>query len=317
MFLRVAALLVAFVLLAGVGRVNASPGDVEQRIADFWKRVDAMRPGDYLTAADVGQWALNVIERDARVRITVADFRAATAGIQGAMDRAGPATAGTRTPPPIGPSVPPIVSGPPVCTPDSWKCYARSDMVAYYSRASKLVSQFFIPPALTGLTSVRGWLYIDTGTTTSTPCIGPAADSLSFFYCPVDEKVYVGLDQLWNLYQRFGEVGPIIALAHEYGHHFQHMVGVPVPQTATETIPHENQADCIAGAWTEYANAQKWLEYPKDLHDATGLLVFIGSLEGPTRTHGTPVERLKSFDRGFIDGLTGCSTFYPATPLLK
>ena len=63
--------------------------DVEQRIGDFWKRIDAMQPGDYLSSADIGQWALNVIDRDAATRITVADFRAATTGMQVAMERAG------------------------------------------------------------------------------------------------------------------------------------------------------------------------------------------------------------------------------------
>lgn len=69
----------------------AEEGDVEERIAQFWQRVDAMQPGDHLSSADLGQWALNVIERDARARLTVADFRATTAAMQAALDRAGPA----------------------------------------------------------------------------------------------------------------------------------------------------------------------------------------------------------------------------------
>ncbi|MGH2379110.1 MAG: endo alpha-1,4 polygalactosaminidase, partial [Candidatus Limnocylindria bacterium] len=64
---------------------------VERRIAEFWKRVDAMQPGDSLSSTDLGQWALNVIERDTTARITVADFRTSTAGMQAAMDRARPA----------------------------------------------------------------------------------------------------------------------------------------------------------------------------------------------------------------------------------
>lgn len=66
-----------------------APGPtVEQRVAEFWKRVDALGPHDHLAAADLGQWALNVIERNARARISVADFRLSTAGMQGAMDHA-------------------------------------------------------------------------------------------------------------------------------------------------------------------------------------------------------------------------------------
>lgn len=88
----IAVLVIVSVLSAGVGRLSVA-GDVEQRIADFWKRVDALGPGDHLSAGDVGQWALNVIERDSRTRITVADFRASAGGLQAAFDRAGPAPA--------------------------------------------------------------------------------------------------------------------------------------------------------------------------------------------------------------------------------
>ena len=92
----VIALLVALSVV-GTPRFAVASGDVEQRIADFWKRVDSLRPTDLLAAADLGQWALNVIERDATARITVLDFRASTAGMQAAMDRAGQGT-GPSTP---------------------------------------------------------------------------------------------------------------------------------------------------------------------------------------------------------------------------
>ena len=79
---------------AGLAPVAVTPtapatGNVEQRIADFWKRVDALSPGDFISAADLGQWALNVIERNPRARITVTDFRSSTGGMQAGMDRAG------------------------------------------------------------------------------------------------------------------------------------------------------------------------------------------------------------------------------------
>jgi len=74
---------------------------VEQRIADFWTRIDALQPGDCISASDLGQWALNVIGRNPRARTTVADFRVSTAGMQGGLDRGGLAlAAATATPPP-------------------------------------------------------------------------------------------------------------------------------------------------------------------------------------------------------------------------
>jgi hypothetical protein len=75
--------------IVGAGRAGMADHDVEHRIAQFWARVDAMQPFDFLSAADLGQWALNVIERNPRARITVTDFRSSTGGMQGGMDRAG------------------------------------------------------------------------------------------------------------------------------------------------------------------------------------------------------------------------------------
>lgn len=96
----IALLALVTVLSVGIGRASADH-NVEHRIALFWQRVDALQPGDYLSGTDVGQWALNVIERDPRTRITVADFRASAAGLQAAFDRAGPGPAVTPAPPTV------------------------------------------------------------------------------------------------------------------------------------------------------------------------------------------------------------------------
>ena len=89
--------------LAGAGRPALAEGGVEQRIAEFWQRIDGKAPTDLLAAADLGQWGLNVIERDASARITVLDFRASTGAMQAAMERVRQVTAGT-------PSVPAVES---------------------------------------------------------------------------------------------------------------------------------------------------------------------------------------------------------------
>lgn len=84
-----------------VGQRPTAADDVEHRIADFWRRVDALAPTDHLAAADLGQWALNVIGRDPRAAIRVSAFRASTAGMQVGIERAGPAS---------GPSAPPTAN---------------------------------------------------------------------------------------------------------------------------------------------------------------------------------------------------------------
>ncbi len=87
--------------LVGAGRPSLAEGGVEQRIADFWLRIDGKLPTDLLAAADLGQWGLNVIERDASARITVLDFRASTGAMQAAMERVRQVTA-------VAPSAPAV-----------------------------------------------------------------------------------------------------------------------------------------------------------------------------------------------------------------
>lgn len=88
------ALLLLLPALGGIQPDFAAADDVEGRIAQFWQRIDALGPSDHLTAADIGQWALNVIERDRTAAISVEDFRASTATMQGALDRAATAPSG-------------------------------------------------------------------------------------------------------------------------------------------------------------------------------------------------------------------------------
>jgi hypothetical protein len=73
---------------AGIAPAPPKSSDVEARIAAFWQRVNALGSCDSLTATDLGQWALNVIDRDPSRRILVGDFRTSTAGMQAGLDRA-------------------------------------------------------------------------------------------------------------------------------------------------------------------------------------------------------------------------------------
>lgn len=105
--------LIVLVLVAVLFGALARPAvadDVETRIAAFWTRVNTLQPTDYLSANDVGQWALNLIGREPRARLTVADFRVVSGEIQAAMDRAGLAPTGialpTAAPTPVPTPVP-------------------------------------------------------------------------------------------------------------------------------------------------------------------------------------------------------------------
>jgi hypothetical protein len=142
-----------------------------------------------------------------------------------------------------------------------------------------------------------------------------AYTAASFEYCGAGQVVYVGQDMLYTFYERTGDAGPAVGLAHEFGHHIQQQVGVPSPRSAEESTQHENQADCLAGAWTQYTDKQKWLEYPDDIEDIDTLFPLIGSAEGGARDHGTAAERKQSFQKGFSGGVAACESFYPSVSL--
>jgi len=117
------------------------------------------------------------------------------------------------------------------------------------------------------------------------------------------------------MYNQDGDAAPAVGLAHEWGHNVQTQIGVPPPRTQDETIVHEDQADCIAGAWIQYADEQKWLE-PEDVSSITRLVEDIASAEdNQNRTHGTLSERGAAMTMGLRGGLAACNHFYPETPI--
>ncbi len=131
--------------------------------------------------------------------------------------------------------------------------------------------------------------------------------SRSYEYCPSDETVYVGQRTLWEFYSETGDAGPAVGLAHEFGHHIQHQLNLPAPQTAAQSIQYENQADCLSGAWVKFTDEQGWLEIPDDIEDIELLFPLIGAAEGIDRDHGTAEEREEAFNDGFTGGVTACA----------
>jgi hypothetical protein len=139
--------------------------------------------------------------------------------------------------------------------------------------------------------------------------------SASFEYCGADQVIYVGQDTLWAFYSEAGDAAPAAGLAHEWGHHVQESLGVPDPRSAEESVNHENQADCLSGAWIRYTDQQGHLEPEDDLKDLGTLFPMIGSAEDPDRDHGTTSERIRSFNVGLKGGAAACDAFYPRNPV--
>ncbi|HUS19033.1 MAG TPA: neutral zinc metallopeptidase [Terriglobales bacterium] len=161
---------------------------------------------------------------------------------------------------------------------------------------------------------------------------GTAPSAVGPFYCPGDEKVYVDLSFYDELKQRFGAPGDFAqayVLAHEIGHHVQHLMGTDKKvRQAMENNPGaknqysvrmELQADCYAGVWGHATNQRKILE-AGDVDEAMNAASSIGDdrlqkmgrgqVSPDSFTHGTSAQRKEWFQRGFESGdVSACNTF--------
>jgi predicted metalloprotease len=161
---------------------------------------------------------------------------------------------------------------------------------------------------------------------------GAARSAMGPFYCPLDEKVYIDLAFYDELRARFGAPGDFAqayVIAHEIGHHVQHITGTSArvrelqerrPGEANAlSVRLELQADCYAGVWAHSTSARQLLEQG-DAEEALGAAAAIGDdrlqrqAGGEVRpesfTHGTAAQRVRWFKTGFESGdPRSCDTF--------
>jgi uncharacterized protein len=149
---------------------------------------------------------------------------------------------------------------------------------------------------------------------------GTASAAQGPFYCPLDEKVYLDLTFFKDLRASFGARGGPFAeayvIAHEYGHHVQHVLG---GLEGGSSIPIELQADCLAGVWMHHASATGFLEQPSeaDLAAALDAAAAVGDdrIQQETQgrvtpeswTHGSSAQRQEALRTGMRTGdLASC-----------
>jgi predicted metalloprotease len=163
---------------------------------------------------------------------------------------------------------------------------------------------------------------------------GSASSEMGPFYCPADQRVYIDLNFYEELASRFGAPGDFAqayVLAHEVGHHVQHLIGVAdkvreTQQRASQEeqnalqVRMELQADCFAGIWANHAQRSRQVLESGDLEEALGAAAAVGDdlIQKRTQghvvpesfTHGTAAQRQQWFQRGFSSGeVAACDTF--------
>ncbi|MBN2369938.1 MAG: neutral zinc metallopeptidase [Vicinamibacteria bacterium] len=146
------------------------------------------------------------------------------------------------------------------------------------------------------------------------------------FYCPSDSKVYLDLSFFNELDRRFGTPGDFArayVVAHEIGHHVQNLLGTldevhalqrQAPETESNalSVQLELHADCLAGVWAHYANAQRQLLEPGDLEEGLAAAAAVGDdaiqrsagrrVNPESWTHGSAEQRSRSFRHGLNSG---------------
>jgi predicted metalloprotease len=198
-------------------------------------------------------------------------------------------------------------------------CFNESDMATYFEYVLPIIDKFY-ETTLPSVPLPAHVYFIPDGVSVKEACGNPQTssnlgDQMSYEYCPADDNVYIGQHMAFLLYSLAGDVAPATGLAHEFGHNVQSHTGVPAPQTNAETRVHENQADCISGAWLGFANDQHLLEQG-DVPVLQKYLELIASSENdPNRTHGDFAERGHALETGGEKGLSACNAYYPNNPI--
>jgi uncharacterized protein len=153
------------------------------------------------------------------------------------------------------------------------------------------------------------------------------------FYCPADQKVYIDLAFYETLKNRLGAPGEFAqayVIAHEVGHHVQHLLGISDKVDAQRgriseaqqnalSVRLELQADCLAGVWG-YHVKDKFRIDQSDVDSAMNAATKIGddalqrqatgTIRPESFTHGSSAQRVRWFTTGLQSGsIQRCDTF--------
>jgi len=155
---------------------------------------------------------------------------------------------------------------------------------------------------------------------------GSADASVGPFYCSADERLYIDLSFYQDLRSRFnapGDFAQAYVVAHEVGHHVQHLLGITDKVHAMKnqiseeeynklSVRLELQADFLAGVWAHHADNMHGMIESGDFEEAMNAASAIGDdrLQKQARgyvvhdsfTHGTSEQRQRWFRKGYESG---------------
>lgn len=159
---------------------------------------------------------------------------------------------------------------------------------------------------------------------------GTAQSAMGPFYCPPDMGIYIDTtfyDEMANRMGAKGDFARLYVMAHEFGHHIQHLLGTAdqVRRMQSQNPSQENalqvrmelQADCYAGVWAALNSSQ--IE-PGDIEEGLAAAHSVGDdtlMEAAGRrpveasfTHGSSAQRRTWLRKGLETGNEdACDTF--------
>lgn len=203
---------------------------------------------------------------------------------------------------------------------------AAASLESYWSGISPELGIKYVPPTETIIFDGS----TNTGCGNATSAVGP-------FYCPPDSTIYLDTAFYADLRSKFGASGGDLAqmyiIAHEWGHHIQHISGITdgldlqATGADSDSVRLELQADCFAGSWVGAASTikdDKGITFlkpvtPQEINDALNAAAAVGddNIQEKTQgqvnpegwTHGSSESRQKWFEAGRAGGPNACNTF--------
>ena len=204
---------------------------------------------------------------------------------------------------------------------------AENEALAKFSRqilasTEDVWGQYFLDNGLGTYKAPTLVLY--TGST-STAC-GQGQAAMGPFYCSADEKLYIDLSFFSSMRQQLGADGDFAyayVIAHEVGHHVQHVLGtldkahqqmarMSKADANRVSVRIELQADFYAGVWGHYEKALFGSLEAGDLEEAINCASVIGDdyLQKKAQgyaveesfTHGTAAQRMRWLKKGLDTG---------------